>query len=140
MQTPFSLMPLVANGNVRPNRFLTLVAGTFGAAVEATAATQILVGVSADGGRYAPGSPGDDGFIAIAGEGLDYVGPLQTANLKLGGTVSDATILLTTDANGCGVASAPSAGTTKYYGALALRAGAADDVIPVWVLPPIVTN
>lgn len=138
---PTTQIPLVANGNIRPNRFLTGVTGNanFLLAVEATAATQTLFGVSGDSTRYAPGSPGDDGFIAIAGEHIPYHGPLQVANLKLGGTVDNMNVPLSSDSAGRGVATAPADGTGNRYGAIALRAGVLDEVIPVYVLPPSFT-
>lgn len=141
MTTVQTQMPLTANGNVRAGRFLTLVDGAanFGLAVEATASTQLIVGVSARGGRYAPNSAGDDGYIAVAGEGLPYHGPGQIAELLLGGTVSNANIPLSSDGSGRGVASAPSDGTTTYYGAIALRGGSSGEYVPVWVMPMVVT-
>lgn len=135
---PLTQIPLSANGNIRPNRFITSVSGNgnFCLAVEATAATQTIFGVSGNETRYAPGSPGDDGFIAIAGEHLDYFGPLQIGQLVLGGTVSDMGIPLTSDSAGRGVATAPVDGTSNRYGAIALRPGLVGETIPVYILPP----
>ena len=131
-----------ANGNVRPRRFLTVVSGAANAdyLVEATAASQLLIGVSSDATRYPPGSPADDGFVAIAGEPLPYHGPGHMCQLDLGGTVDGTTgWLLTSDGSGLGVATAPSDGTTRYYGALALRSGISGDTIDVVVLAPTPT-
>jgi hypothetical protein len=128
-----------ANGNIRPNRFLTGVTGNgnFLLVVEATASTQFLVGVSQSGTR-GPGGV-DDTYIAIAGEPCPYYGPLSIGELLLGGTVSDMRVLLSSDASGRGVATAPADGTTTYYGAIALQAGVSGDIIPVYVLPPTPT-
>lgn len=138
---PSTQIPLTANGNIPPRRFITSVSGNanFGLAVLATASTAIILGVSADATRNAPGSAGDDGYLAIAGEELPYHGPLQIANLDIAGTVSNMGVLLTTDGSGKGVATAPSDGTTTYYGAVALRAGVSGETIPVFVLPPTPT-
>jgi hypothetical protein len=137
----FTQIPLVANGNVAPGRFLTLVSGNanFGLAVQASASTQLIVGVSERWTRYAPGTGDDDGYIAVAGENLSYRGPGQIAELQLGGAVSNGNVLLSADADGKGVASAPADGVATYYGAVALQAGVADEYIPVYVLSPCVS-
>lgn len=137
---PFVSTPnLTAGGNISPARFITLDTSTFQYALQASAATQFLVGVSANQTRYAPGSPADDGYCAIAGESLRYHAAGQIGWLKLGGTVSNPRVLITTDSSGQGVATAPSDGTTVYYGAMALRAGVSGEFIPVWVLSPAPT-
>lgn len=132
---------LTANGNVRPNRFITTVSGNgnFRLAVEATAATQTILGISGNETRYAPNSPGDDGFIAIAGEMLDYFAFGTIGLLVLGGTVSDMGVPLSADSQGRGVATVPVNGTSNCYGAIALAAGLINETIPVWVLPPSFT-
>lgn len=137
---PATQIPLTANGNVRPGRFLTGVTGNanFLLAVEATASTQFLLGVSE---RYPRGpSDGQGGsnelYVAVAGEHIPYRGPLQIAELLLGGTVSNMNVPLTSDGSGRGVALAPADGTTTWYGAVALQAGVENDYVPVYVLPP----
>ena len=139
MSFPMTQIPLTANGNIRPNRFLTSVSGSgnFLLVVEATASTQFIVGVSSDGTR-GPGGV-DDTYVAIATEPVPYRGPLQIANLMLGGTVTNMGVPLASDASGRGVATAPADGTTTWYGAIALQSGVANDVIPVYVLPPTPT-
>lgn len=130
---------LTANGNIRPNRFLTTVTGTgnFLLVVEATASTAMIIGVSESGTR-GPGGV-DDTYIAIAGEEVPYRSALQKAELKLGGTVDNMGVPLTSDGSGQGIAQAPANATTCWYGAIALRSGVSGDIIPVWVLPPIPT-
>ncbi len=136
---PLSQIELTANGNVRPNRFITGVAGAgnFLLAVEATASTQMILGVSESGTR-GPGGV-DDTYIAIAGEHLPYRGPLQVGELILGGAVTSILVPLTSDGAGAGIAQAPADGTTCWYGAIALRTGTTNDIIPVWVMPPTPT-
>ncbi len=140
MSFPMTQIPLTANGNVRPGRFLTSVTGNanFLLAVEATASTQFLLGVSE---RYVRGPADGQGgsnelYIAIAGEELPYRGPLQIAELLLGDTVDNMGVLLTTDSSGRGVPDAPTDGTVCYYGAIALQAGLVNEYVPVYVLPP----
>jgi hypothetical protein len=143
MAFPMTQIPLTANGNIRPGRFLTTVSGNsnFLLVVEATASTQILLGISE---RYVRGPADGQGgsnelYIAITGDEVPYRGPLQIAELLLGGTVSNMGVLLTSDGSGQGVATAPANGTTTYYGAIALQAGVSGDYIPVYVLPPTPT-
>lgn len=133
--------PLLANGNIAPSRFVTTVtgAGNGGKAVQASASTAIIIGVSEAWTRFPPGSPSDDGFIAIADESLAYRGPGSICKLELGGTVSDAGVLLTTDADGKGIAQAPADGVTAYYGAMALETGVSGDKVRVVVLAPTPT-
>ncbi len=139
--SPLAWFSPEAGGNISPKRFCTLVAGVPNQVVQASNKNQILVGISADWTRYTPGSPADDGYHAISGESVTLYGPFQRCLLTLGATaVTDVTIPLTTDANGKGTPFAPAAGTVAYYGALALRLGAAGVDIPVIVLPPIITN
>lgn len=139
---PLSQIPLVANGNISPGRFLTGVsgAGNFLLAVQASASTALILGVSERGVRGpADGQSGtNETYIAIAGDEIPYRGPLQIAELQLGATVSNMNVPLTSDANGKGTPLAPSNGTTTYYGAIALQGGAADEFIPVYVLPTCV--
>ena len=142
MSFPLSAPRLVANGNVSPARFLTTVtgAGNAGLCVQASASTAIIVGVSGRNVRYAPGSPGDDGYNAIAGETLDGAATAgMEAELKIGGTVDNWGQLLTTDSSGLGIAGDPTDGTVKWFGALALGTGVSGDFINVWVLPPTPT-
>jgi hypothetical protein len=132
---PLDRPQLIANGNIRPNRFLTVVsgAGNFLLVVEATANTQFIVGISGNETRYAPGSPGDDGFIAIAGEPVDYFSEGQIGQLKLGtgGTGSTWGAYLTADASGQGVTE--SLTNAHYYGAIPLANGASGETVPVLV-------
>jgi hypothetical protein len=134
-------IPLEADGNVRPMRLLTTVSGNGNGqlAVEATASTQILIGVSERWTRNPPGSASDDGFIAIDGEKLPYRGPGQRARLILGNTVSNVGVLLTSDSAGRGIPQAPSNGTTCYYGAMALETGLVNENVDVLVLFPTPT-
>lgn len=124
--------PMTAGGNVAPKRFITPSTTAGKTAVQASAASQLLIGVSEMWTRYPPGSPSDDGYVAVSTEPLPYRGPLQIASLTLGGTVSNPATPLTTDANGKGVA----ASTGNYVGALALELGVSGEDIDVYVLPP----
>lgn len=139
----FTGIPATAAGNIAPGRFITTTATSNAANTllvqQATSDTllQVHVGVSERWQRYAPNSPGDDGYIAILNEEVSYRGPLQIAELKLGGTVYFNTPL-TTDGSGQGIAATfPTAGSVGWAPrAIALRNGVSGDYIPVYVLPP----
>lgn len=131
---PLDRPQLVANGNIRPNRFLTTVTGNanFLLVVEATADSQFIIGISGSSTRYAPNSPGDDGYNAIAGETMEgYISEGMIGQLKLGGTVDNMGSFLAAGAAGVGVATALA--NAKYYGAIPLRAGLINETIPVYV-------
>lgn len=133
-----SQLQLYANGNIRPMRFLTGVAGAgnAGLAVEASASTQILLGISGRNTRWGAGHPADDGFIAVAGMPVPYFGPGMRCKLTLGGTVSSILVPLTSDSAGRGIAQAPSNGTTCWYGAVACQTGVENENIDVIVMSP----
>ena len=135
----FTQPNLTAGGNIAPKRFLKLDGTNFQQAIQATNASVPLIGVSDRYTRFPPGSPSDDGYIAVSGDALAYRGPLSMALLTLGGTVTTMNTPLTADADGKGVAQAPADGTTAWYGAFALQDGVAGDDILVYVLPPTPT-
>lgn len=135
------LPPKMANGNIPPRRFLATVTGAGNAdlVVLATDSTKMIMGVSYNATRYVPGSPADDGYLAIAGEPCPYHGAGHMCELDLGGTVSNVGLALTTDGSGKGVAAAPTDGTIIWFGAIALQTGVADDIVKVLVLAPTPT-
>lgn len=135
---PLDQPHFVANGNVAPCRFIApVVSSTGGAkAVQASSAAALILGVSTEATRNAPGGPADDGYCAIAGEPLTYRGPGQIANLTLGGTVSSANTLLTTDSDGKGIAVDDTSDAKIFVAAIALQPGVAGDKVPVYVLSP----
>lgn len=127
-----------ANGNVSPCRFITPVVSASGGslAVQASAANQLLVGVSWEGTRYPPNGPADDGLVAIAGEPLSAYSPGEQCNLTLGATVTNANSLLTSDSAGKGIVVDDTSDAKIFVGALALQPGVANDKVWVQVLHP----
>lgn len=130
-----------ANGNVSPRRFIVPVtgAGNGQLAIQASGRTRALVGISADFTRFPPGSPQDDGYVAIANEALPYHGPMEICNLDIGSTaVTDCAIPLTSDSDGKGLPVSFAAGQTTgtWVGAVPMRTCAASETIPVLVLSP----
>lgn len=132
-------IPVVANANVRPRRFVVPVTGSGNGqrAIEATGSTRCYLGISKNWLRYPPGSPSDDGFIAVAGENLAYAGPLETTELDIGSTaITDCGTPLKSDANGLGTPMLTTGTTAEWVGALPWRTCAASETIPVLVLSP----
>lgn len=122
----------VANGTIRPSRFVKLDTTADGKVLEADAGDQIY-GISQPGTRNTPYSDLDDGNAAKTGETLKIFGPPEKGVLlELGGTVTRGQ-LLKSDADGKGV----NAGTDKdQYGAVAEASGVSGELIPVQCVGP----
>ncbi len=113
----FSVIASTAGGAVGENR-LVKPGGTAGQMVLATAATDLIVGVNrTTGGNAAAGER-----MSLGLSGLHPV--------VLGGTVA-AGAAITSDANGAGVAAAPSAGVNNRVVGFAYEAGVSGDIIRV---------
>lgn len=135
--SPITQIPLTANGNVSPARFIAPVQGTTGQyGVQASDPTVPILGVSYNETRFPPNGPADDGYCSIAGEPLPYHGPGTICGLICGDTETNAMQPLTTDSNGKGVAVSTSATTLIWVGAFSLQAGVLNDEIMVMVLSP----
>jgi hypothetical protein len=119
----------VAAGNIAPSRFVIQSTTLQGQVTQATAGAGPLWGISQPGTRNTPYSSLDDGFAAIAGENLTIFGPNMQCLLELGGTVT-LNQRLKSDLNGKGIATTADG---DEYGALAMMAGAAGDLIEVQV-------
>lgn len=118
----------VASGSIAMNRFVKLDTTADGKVLQCGAGEKVY-GISHQSSRRAPFSSLDDGFAAIAGEGLMIYGPGNNSKcgLELGGTVA-AGDRLKSDANGKGVATVTN---LDEYGALAMSAGVSGEVIEV---------
>lgn len=127
MSTPQSFSK-VADGNIRPYRFVKLSTTTEGRVLEADAGNKIY-GISQEGTRRPPYSGLDDGFAAIQGESLRIYGQGAKCFLTLGGDVT-AGDRLKSDADGQGVTASSD---TEEYGAIAELDGVSGDRIPVFV-------
>lgn len=127
---PITAPQLVATGNVSPCRFVKF-ATTGSEGTQASAATDLLAGISWEETRYPPNSPADDGYVAIADENLPYHSAGMVCNLVISATLTAGT-LVTSDSAGKGAA--PSSG--NYVGAVLLQGGDADDKVMAYVLPP----
>lgn len=124
---------LTATGNVSPCRFVKL-----GVAADETGtaagANEAVIGISGDGSRNAPGTAGDDGFIAVAGETIPVFGPGRKCLLELGGTVTRGD-RLKSGAAGVGVAAATTGTTRQECGAVALQSGVSGQKVLVVIIP-----
>lgn len=111
---PGKIMSFDAGAAISGNRIVKLSADA--TVVQGAAATDALLGVSDQNG-------------AASGERIDVTLD-GVAEITLGGTVTRGA-LLTSDANGKGVAAAPSAGVNNRIIGMALVSGVSGDIIDV---------
>lgn len=124
----------VANGNISPSRAVKYdtTAGVLDRVLQAGAGDKVIA-VSQMGVRYAPWTPLDDGFAAIAGENVACYGPPdRNVVLELGGTVVQGDSLKS-DTNGKGVTTTS---TGDWVFAIAMEPGNAGDLIRVELIDP----
>lgn len=106
-----------ANGNIRPFRVVVGVNGAGNAqkVVEAsTAGTLPALGVAQPFTRQPPGSPADDGFLAVSGKPCPILTPGEIGRVIAGAAITDTRAPLTYDNQARAVTAAPSAGTTVW--------------------------
>lgn len=125
---------LVATGNISPCRIVKLATSADGAGT-AAGANERAIGISGTGTRGAPGTPADDGFLAISGESVPVFGPGRKCLLELGGTVVRGDYIKA-GAAGVGITSATTGATMQNVIAVALQSGVSGDKVLVVVLPP----
>lgn len=107
---PIPGCPLQAGGNIRPCRLLKIGAAD-NLVIEATAATDVIIGVSAPWTRQAPYGSLDDGFHAIAGEPVEIYGQGEIAPVIAGSGGMARGGRITSDGNGQGVAASAGNGS-----------------------------
>lgn len=108
-----------AGATINPFRIVKFGAADY-EVIQGAAAADALIGVTTE-------------VDASTGERVDVIHS-GIADVKLGGTVARGA-LVTSDANGQGVAAAPAAGTNNGVIGRALVSGVSGDVIPVLVVP-----
>lgn len=124
----------VANGTIRPSRFVKLDTTADGLVLECDAGDQVY-GISGPGTRNTPLDGLDDGNHAIAGENcLIYGPPEKEVLLEIGTGGCSPGDRLASDADGKGVVA-----TADEYGAIASVMGVEGEVIPVQCVPPAVS-
>src|SRR5262245_43057072 len=127
-----------ANGNINPSRFVAIdpTAGKSFFVVQ-SGNNGIVVGVSQDGVRRAPGTPYDDGFAAIQNEPIQVFGPGDECLVKAGGTIVQGDFLQS-DASGQAIKlDVTTAAATHYSGGRALEDAANGELFRILVLPQV---
>lgn len=121
----------IANGNIAPSRLVKLDSSADGKVLQCGAGDK-CVGVSQEGTRYAPYTPLDDGYAAIAGEEIEVYLTGSECYLEAGGTVAPGD-RLKADSSGRGVAT-----TTNLdeYNVMCLQAGVLGTLVKVRVNVP----
>lgn len=93
----------VAGGNIAPSRIVKVSTAADNTWLQSTSNTDANEGVSAIGTRRAPGTGDDDGFDAIAPEGIMVFGVGSICTVEAGAAFT-AGALLTADTNGRAIA------------------------------------
>lgn len=117
-----------ANGNIRPSRFVKIDTTTNNRVLECGSADK-MIGISQKGTRRTPLTGLDDGYAAIAGEGLGVFQNVQTAPLYIDEAVA-AGDLIAAGATGGG----RPAVAGEWYGAVAPQAAIAGQILEVQIL------
>jgi hypothetical protein len=129
----FNVQPnLIAGGNINPASFVKISTAADNTALQAAAATDLLIGVAQEGTHDAPGLTGSSAYAATAGKPIQIYGVGDTCLLVLGTGGCTAGQFLTSDASGNGVAAA----STNIVGAMSLEAGVAAAKVRVVVTQP----
>jgi hypothetical protein len=123
-------LSFIANGNIRPSRFVKLDTTADGKVLECDAGEGVI-GVSHESTRRTPYSSLDDGYAAIAGEQIEVYAHTSECLLELGGTVTRGD-RLKADADGKGVSSSTD---LDNWGAIALQSGVSGNLVKVKVQP-----
>ena|SRR5579859_2244988 len=119
----------IAGGNIAPSVFVTPDTTVPGGQVVQAAATDKVVGISQPGTRQAPLPGLDDGYCAIATQGLVVYDENDVCWLQIGGTVTVGDFLKPTT-GGVGITTTTDG---DFYGARALESGVSGDLINVEV-------
>lgn len=121
----------VANGNITPSRFVKVDTSAEGRVIQCTATTDFPIGVSQAGTRRAPYSSLNDGFAAIAGEGVRVFQLGEVCPIEAGAAITRGD-RLSPDTSGRGI----TAGAAVKSGGIALEsASGAGVLIDMIVLP-----
>ncbi len=124
---------LMANGDIRPSRFVKIDATAENKGLEADA-NELLIGISFEGSNYPPLSDLSITVLAAAqGQHFRMYGAGDVCLLEAGDAIT-AGDRLKSDADGRGVTMASIGTTIQHYGARALQdAAAAGELIRVFV-------
>ncbi len=120
----------IAGGNIAPSVFVTPDTSVVGGQVLQATSGDKIIGISQPGTRQAPLPGLDDGYCAIATQGLVVYDIKDVAWLQIGGTVTFGDFLKPTT-GGVGISTTSDG---DYYGARALESGVSGDLIQVEVM------
>jgi|GEM_PF-1204648 len=124
---------LIAYGNIRPCRFVTVYTGADFAVLEGEANARII-GISQEGSNYPPlNDLSLTVYAAQNGDPVQIYGDGDTCLLELGDTVTRGG-RIKSDADGCGVPILSTGTTIQQIGAVALQSGTVGQKIRVQVL------
>lgn len=127
---PIANPSYVAEGDIRPSRFVKIGSGDF-SVLEADA-NEAVLGIAMEGTKTAP-IPSASANAAEDGDHLHVYGPGEECLLELGSGGITAGAYLKSDADGKGVAAATTGATQQNRGARALEGGAEGDKVRVVV-------
>ncbi len=115
-------------GDIYPSRFVKMDGSPWGV-IQASAATDKIIGVSGVGTQIAPGITGADGLAGRnGGPGIRIHGDGEQELIELGGTVDEGD-LLKSDSDGKAVAVSFAETTNVFSGGRALEAGVSGNFI-----------
>jgi hypothetical protein len=121
----------VANGTIRPSRFVKLDTTAPGKVLECDA-DEKMYGISQSGTRRAPHDDTDDGNAAIVGENIQVFEADDVCWLEAGGTIA-IDDRLESDNDGKGTTTTTD---NEWVGAIALQSGVSGQLIKVKVIEP----
>jgi len=121
---PLNAPAFIANGTIRPSRFVKIDATKDHAVLEAAAQTDRIIGIAQPGTQDAPGVVGSGTEAAAAGEQLLVYGEADVCLLEAGAAIVRGDVLKS-DAQGRGTPVLFSETANIFFGARALESAAA---------------
>jgi hypothetical protein len=123
-----------ANGSIVPYGAVQIDTSTNNRLIQATSASK-AIGIAQKGTRYAPWSPLDDGFCAIANEVFEYYGAgEENVPALLGGTVTAGDYLTVGSGTGAlagSLVTSPGGADDVYVIGIARMSGVSGEIIPI---------
>lgn len=130
-------VPYIASAVIRPARLLVI--GTAEArTAEATGVTVPFLGASANRFKYPPGSFEATAvpYTAEVGDGVDFRGAGQVADVLCGAAISSLVLPVTSDGSGRAITASISAAGVAFFAGWPLNTTAnANEIVRVWIQP-----
>lgn len=128
-----STMCFMANGNIKPSRFVKVDTTINNGALQAST-NEAVIGISQEGTKYPPASDQSNVYAAEQYDNVEvYADGTDECLLCLGTGGAYAGALLKADSDGCGVIAATTGATAQNIGAIAMQSGLATEFIRVKV-------